>query len=216
MCSRYRLVKEKIIILINGRPIEVTLQKRYNVAPQQTMPVLIPDPSGGVEVVTMKWGWQPVWSRQLLINAQAETVQQKGLFQPHLQQRCLVPADGFYEWTGDKTPVMFTKPGAEPFCFAGLWLEAPATTPAGGAGERRFIVLTTSPGEVVARVHNRMPFIVPAAQYGGWFDAEEFKTVLNAPEREALESRPVQRALNNARNEGEALIRPALVQGALL
>jgi len=215
MCSRYRLVKEKIVITINGRQVEVTLKKRYNVAPQQTMPVLIPDLAGGAQVVTMKWGWQPAWSPQLLVNAQAETVQTKGTFPPFLQQRCLIPADGFYEWTGDKTPIMFTQDGDGLFCFAGLWLEAPGGAPPAGVPETRFIVLTTSPNESVGKVHDRMPFIVEPGQYGGWFEEAKYKEVLNSPDRRELASRAVQRALNNVKNEGAELIRPGMVQGSL-
>jgi putative SOS response-associated peptidase YedK len=209
MCSRYRLVKEKIVITINGREIEVTLQKRHNAAPQQTLPVLVPDVSGGVKAVPMKWGWKPAWSRQLLINAQAETIQSKPAFKSFLTQRCLVPADGFYEWTTDKTPIMFTKADGAPICFAGLWQEGEAS-PAGPA--QRFLILTTRPNAAVAKVHNRMPLIVQPQHYGWWLAGENFPAVLDAPDTGALAATPVCRELNNVKNEGAELIQPAPVQ----
>ena len=203
MCSRYRLVKEKIVITIRGREIEVSVRKRYNVAPQQDMPALPPD----LLPVEMKWGWKPAWSNQLLINAKSETVLEKPTFKKQIGNRCLILADGFYEWTTDKTPVMFTKPDEQPFCFAGLWLETP---------ERRFIILTTAPNDTVAPVHNRMPFIVQPAHYGLWLEAGDlFQTVLASPDTGELKACPVSRELNNVRNERPDLIHPGLAQNEL-
>lgn len=213
MCSRYRLVKEKIVVTIRGREVEITLRSRYNIGPQQDLPVLIPDVAAGARAVVMKWGWRPAWSKQLLINAQGETVREKAAFEKILRQRCLIPADGFYEWLPDKTPMMFTKPDGSAFCFAGLWMDA-AETPGAGP-EPRFVVLTTSPNASVASVHNRMPLIVPPEQYGLWFEEEGFGAVLERPDRGELASRAVRRDLNNVKNGGPRLIEPGLVQGGL-
>jgi len=72
----------------------------------------------------MQWGFKSAWSRQPLINAKAETIATT-VFKHHLHQRCLIPADGFYEWTADRTPIRFTLPDNGPFCFAGLWRKEP-------------------------------------------------------------------------------------------
>jgi putative SOS response-associated peptidase YedK len=204
MCSRYRLVKEKIVITINGREIEIAVRARFNIGPQQEMPALLPN----LLPVEMKWGWQTPWSKTLLINAQAETLTEKPTFKKFLHQRCLLPADGFYEWTSDKTPIMFTRATGEPFCFAGLWMEQ--------AARKQFIILTTTPNKTVGSVHNRMPFIVQPEQYGLWLAEDEtYRTVLGSPDKTELQSQPVQRDLNNVRNEGPELIRPPATQQEL-
>jgi putative SOS response-associated peptidase YedK len=99
------------------------------------------------------------------------------------------------------------KAGDESFCFASLWLEEDS--------QKRFIVLTTSPNESVGKVHNRMPFIVRPSQYEQWL-SEEFKTVLNSPDKRELNSTLVQREINSVKNEGAELIRPELRHGNLL
>jgi putative SOS response-associated peptidase YedK len=218
MCSRYRVVKEKLTIRINGRDVEVQLRKRYNVAPRQKMPALLPN----LVVEEMQWGWQPKWSKTLLINAQSETVLAKPTFKKCVTSadnkiggRCLIPADGFYEWTATKQPIMFTKPNEEPFCFAGLWLET-ITTADTDTREKAFIILTTTPNETVAQFHTRMPLIVRASDYGWWLDpGERYQGVLATPDKGELQSVAVRRELNNVRNEGAELIQPAPIQKEL-
>jgi len=205
MCSRYR-VKNNVAVIVQGKAVIFDYKARYNAAPSQDLPAVF---WNGTEVqgVQMRWGWQPAWSKQLLINAQAETVHEKPTYKNHLHQTCIIPADGFYEWTPAKQPIMFTKLNEETFCFAGLWQEA--------EGQKRFIVLTTTPNETVKTVHNRMPFIVQPSQYELWLSGE-FLTVLQAPDKQELKATPVQRELNNVRNEGAELIRPAPIQRDLI
>ena len=204
MCSRYR-VKNNVTVIVQGKAVVFDYKARYNAAPAQDLPAIF---WNGTEAqgVQMKWGWQPVWSKQLLINAQAETVTEKPTYKKYLRQRCIIPADGFYEWTPAKQPIMFTKPNEEPFCFAGLWIEA--------ENQKRFIVLTTTPNENVASVHNRMPFIVQPGQYELWLSGD-FQSVLQTPDKQELKATPVQRELNNVKNEGAELIRPVPSQKEL-
>ena len=214
MCSRYRLVKDTMVITINGKEFEVTLRARYNVGPAQKMPVILPNL---FEPVEMKWGWQPVWSKTLLINAQAETVQEKPTFKKYIGNRCLIPADGFYEWTSTKQPIMFTKPHDAPFCFAGLWLETTTKPHDVEITERKYIILTTTPNTTVGKVHNRMPFIVKPDHYGWWLkEGELYQSVLNNPDKDELQYVPVQRELNNVRNEGPELIKTSPIQKGLI
>jgi putative SOS response-associated peptidase YedK len=131
---------------------------RFNIAPSQTVPIIVKD-SAGVRRSEMKWGWKTHWSKQLLISAKAENVKTM-MFSKHLNQRCLVPADGFYEWLPDKTPVRFTKPDKGVFCFAGLWNVTETKPLDEPAKEHSFVILTTSPNETVSPGHNRMPLIV--------------------------------------------------------
>src|SRR5580693_525328 len=104
MCSRFSQTKEEIKIRVRDLEVVFGVVARYNIAPSQKVTVIVED-KGAIRPVEMKWGWTPAWSKQLLINAQAETVTEKPTFKKYLHQRCLVPADGFYEWTQDKTPI---------------------------------------------------------------------------------------------------------------
>jgi putative SOS response-associated peptidase YedK len=215
MCSRFTIAKDEVKIRIRELEIVFGIVPRYNVAPSQKVTVIVEENSI-VKPQEMAWGWKPVWSKQLLINAQSETVNEKSTFKKYLHQRCLIPADGFYEWTPDKTPIRFTKPRDELFCFAGLWLETVRQELDEPIYERSFLILTTTPNKTVARVHNRMPFIVPEAHYNWWLeDGELFESVLGNPDKEELQYCPVNRALNNPRNEGAELIRPSVLENEL-
>ena len=207
MCSRYSETKDEVKIKVRDKQLKFGYVPRYNVAPSQRFPVIVED-SSGIHAVDMKWGWQPVWTKQLLINAQAETVTEKPTFRKYIHQRCLIPADGFYEWMPDKTPIRFVKPRDEFFCMAGLWLETQKQELDVPTVERKFVIITTTPNESVGRVHNRMPLIVQPEHYGWWLAADEmFENVLNFPDKEELNWHPVNRALNNPRNEGAELLK---------
>jgi putative SOS response-associated peptidase YedK len=197
MCSRFSQTKEKVTLQIYGVQIAFGFVPRYNIAPSQKVSVIV-ERAGKIQPVEMTWGWKPVWSKQLLINAQAETVTEKPTFKKILHQRCLVPADGFYEWTPDKSPIRFTKPRDELFCMAGLWLETTRQELDEPISERKFIILTTTPNKTVGRVHNRMPLIVQPEHYGWWIASDGlFESVLNCPDKKELNWQPVNRALNN-------------------
>ena len=215
MCARYSITKDTITIQIGEHVITINIKARYNVAPTQKVPAIIPNLKGGFQEVEMSWGWKPVWSDTLLINAQSETVQTKSTFKKYLHQRCLIPADGFYEWTSDKTPIRFTKKNDAPFCFAGLWYESRSKPQDVELTEIKFLILTTTPNESVKKVHSRMPFIVPDNHYQWWFDDTMFETVLRNPDKEPLYSCPVQKDLNNVKNEGQHLILPSPRQNDL-
>ncbi len=214
MCARYSLTKDHITITIGEYEIVIAIKARYNIAPSQKAPVIVQTPTG-YAVKEMSWGWKPVWSNQLLINAQSETILSKPTFKKHIANRCLIPADGFYEWTADKIPIRFTRQDDNAFCFAGLFYESTTQPFDVPITEQHFIVLTTTPNETVGKVHNRMPLIVKNGHYDWWFNSM-FETVINFPSREEFNYCPVQRALNKAGNEGSELIRPSLRQSELL
>lgn len=215
MCARYSLTKEGLVIQIGEFEVTITLGARYNIAPKQKAPVIVPT-AKGFAAVDMLWGWQPAWSKTLLINGQGETVLEKPTFRKYIANRCLVPADGFYEWMADKTPIRFTKEHDAPFCFAGLFLETISKPQDLEITEQKFIILTTTPNKTVSRVHNRMPLIVQPSHYNWWLGDGLFESVLNNPDREELNWCPVQRSLNKVGTEGAELIRPAAMQGSLL
>jgi len=102
MCARYSLTKEQITMLIGEIEVIINIGARYNIAPTQIVPAIVRS-ARGIEMVDMQWGFKSAWSKQPLINAKAETIATTA-FKQHLHHRCLIPADGFYEWTADRTP----------------------------------------------------------------------------------------------------------------
>jgi putative SOS response-associated peptidase YedK len=120
---------------------------------------------GRLEQGEMSWGLRPGWSKRPVINAQAETIQQKPTFrESFLRRRCLIPADGFYEWRQpDKTQFWFRQPNQETFCFAGLWEDSPSA-----GGKAAYVIITVAATAVVQPVHHRMPLILGPDSYDDW------------------------------------------------
>lgn len=127
MCARYSLTKEQITMLIGEIEVIINLGARYNIASTQIVPAIVRS-ARGIETVDMQWGFKSAWSRQPLINAKAEMIATTA-FKHHLHHRCLIPADGFYEWTADRTPIRFTLPDIPHFPASKLATEASGYTP---------------------------------------------------------------------------------------
>lgn len=199
------------------------LTPRYNIAPTQAVSVVTVSRKSGDRVHHAKrWGLIPRWAKDAaigarLINARAETVAEKPAFRDAFQRRrCLVVADGFYEWlrTGDrgtKQPFYLHLRDRQPFAFAGLWerWRDPAIA------EPRFscTILTTAPNALMAPIHNRMPVILPPSAYDLWLDptldAPNALTPLLRPyEADEMEAYPVSTHVNNARNDSPACLAP--------
>ena len=178
MCGRYQLVNPRLLAQVygvrQGRIDELQLASNANVRPTQRVPVLLGERGGGRDLATMRWGFVPSWAkdnRGSMINARAEGLADKPMFRKAFKsQRCAIPATGFYEWKAPtdggkgKTPYLFTVEDAELFAFAGLWdtwqeLQTCA-------------ILTTSPNELVAPVHDRMPVILRRDEIGEWLDGD--------------------------------------------
>jgi len=151
------------------------LPPRFNIAPTQSVGVIRAMPNGR-RLDLLRWGLIPSWIKDprkapMLTNARADTVMEKPSFRHAFRsRRCLVPADGFYEWktvAGKKQPMYFSMTHGEPFALAGLWecWEGPE-----GAVIASFTLLTTEPNSVVAAVHDRMPVILPAEAHALWLD----------------------------------------------
>ncbi|MBI5758349.1 MAG: SOS response-associated peptidase, partial [Planctomycetales bacterium] len=145
------------------------LSPRYNIAPSQLVACVRQPPEGQRELVTLRWGLVPSWAKDAkigysLINARSETVANKPAFRsPFRRRRCLIPADGFFEWQavpGSKTkqPHYITLQGGQPFAFAGLWERwiGPDGNPLESCS-----IITTEPNELMKTIHNRMPVILP-------------------------------------------------------
>ena len=178
MCGRYTLItsvaelEERFRFTADG----IDLAPNYNVAPSQsTLTIVEEDPARRVGRL-MRWGLVPSWARDIsignrMINARSETVAEKPGFRAALnKRRCLVPADGFYEWQKvgrNKRPMRITLASGEPFAFAGLW--ETWNTPSGGTVQS-FTILTTSANETLAHIHNRMPVILRRDAEEIWLD----------------------------------------------
>jgi putative SOS response-associated peptidase YedK len=217
MCGRYRLVSnENIGARFDAQPEQLPLIPRTNIAPSQSMPVVLGGDANRVEL--MRWGLIPAWSKTKsvpfsTINARAEGLAKSPVFRgPFKRGRCLVPASGFYEWqrTRDgKQPFCFQLKDGELFAFAGLydiWHDGD------GDGLATYTIITTTPNELVAPVHNRMPAIVRREDEQLWLDGAakpaQLQALLAPYPAEAMETFAVSRALNDPSNEGVAMFLP--------
>jgi putative SOS response-associated peptidase YedK len=221
MCVRYTLHKTDAALDAISRALGVPLETpewavpRYNVTLTDTMPVVAVD-SDRPAVRAMRWGFIPPGERgkprpRLLANARSETAAALPTFRKAVAtRRCLVPANGFYEWKasgGLKLPYLFTLRGEEPFAFAGIW-----DPPAAGVPET-YCLLTTEPNELVARVHNRMPVILTRETMPRWVGEEPLAADLLAAlirplDPGLMDSRPVSRFVSSSRNQGPGCLAP--------
>ena len=177
MCGRYRLTRadrlaEKFEAIYGGS--EDDLVPRYNIAPTQPVPVVQATESGR-EITSMRWGLIPSWAKDTSatqINARSETVLEKPAFRESLEgRRCLIPADGFYEWKRHgklRQPFHFGMKDDSLFAFAGIW---DRWKPPTGPILESCAILTTSPNELLKDIHNRMPVILRPEHYSMWLNA---------------------------------------------
>jgi putative SOS response-associated peptidase YedK len=217
MCGRYYLISPAELVATRfhaGEP--PPFRPRYNLAPQQDAPVVVD--GGARKFVLMRWGLVPSWSKDpaagyKMINARAETAPEKPSFRgPFRKQRALIPADGFYEWKREgtgKTPFALRLASREPFAMAGLWDRWRAPD---GAELLSFTILTTSANAFVAGVHDRMPVILRSEAEAAWLDPASLPEALRAllvPYAGTMEAVPLGTAVNNPRNDGPEILRPA-------
>ena len=179
----------------------------YNVAPSVQVPVV--RRHSDRELTLCHWGFIPHWVKEPVlkpINARAETLTNKPYFRDAFKQRrCLVPANGYYEWraeNGGKQPFFIRMAGSDLFSFAGLWS---AWQGPDGPVES-CVIITTTAKEELADIHDRMPVIIEPDDYDAWL--EEGGQDLLRPSAGEMEAYPVNRRVNNPRNQGEALIQP--------
>jgi putative SOS response-associated peptidase YedK len=222
MCGRYtltdpdpRLMRFRFGLV---ESVEIDQAPRYNVAPTDPVLAVRLNREGGREPGILRWGLIPHHSDpdkfdRLLINARAETVAEAPAFRDAFRSnRCLIVADGFYEWRAEETgkkPVWITRPLREPFAFAGLWAEARR---ADGSTVHSCAIVTCEPGEVVAPIHDRMPVILEEGDESDWLDpgsGEEALKALLVP-TDDLALTEVSDAVNDVRQDGPALIEPPL------
>ncbi len=204
-------------------PAEAALEASYNVAPTNDIYVVLED--GGVrKVAPHHWGLVPVWAKSpalgnKMINARAEGLADKNAYKHAFKRRrCIVPVDGFYEWRkvpGQKAkqPYFIARPDGEPLAFAGLWEEWKGPDRSGDQRLRSATIITTTPNELMATIHDRMPVILPPSAWSTWLDEDNAdldtlgRLLVPAPS-EILTLRPVSTEVNNVRNKGAHLLDP--------
>jgi putative SOS response-associated peptidase YedK len=216
MCGRYATTKSNADLsrLFEAVDVAEPLRASWNVAPTDPVPLVrMSKEHEGRVLDTARWGLVPHWSRDLkggarMINARAETVTELRSFAPSFaKRRCLVPADGWFEWVRDggrKQAFYMTPADGSPLVFAGLW------SAWGPESVLTCSVITTAALGGLKRVHDRMPLILPADRWGDWLagggDAERLLRPLSESDLEAIEVRPVGAAVGNVRNNGPDLI----------
>lgn len=219
MCSRYSLTSppEAVRSYFGTVNLEV-FPPRYNIAPTQPV-VIVRTTARGERVSTLvRWGLIPSWVKEpasftTLINARAETATERPSFRSAMRhRRCLVPTDGFYEWTGAKgakQPHLIRQCGGGLMAMAGIyehWLGAD------GSEVETMAILTVAANRTMRAIHDRMPAILPPEAFDMWLDCRsgtsDMAAALLAPAPDGLlEIEPVSRRLNNPRNEGPELLR---------
>ncbi|MEY2513424.1 MAG: hypothetical protein QOJ89_782 [bacterium] len=220
MCGRYTLATPDPSQLRARFPIgeRLELRPRFNVAPGDDVLAVVRRPRSEPEGALLRWGLVPYWAadpKQLgvkTINARAETVAERPAYRDAFaRRRCLIVADGFYEWSAG-TPHWITREDGEPFAFAGLW----ATWRPPGAGDieplRSCAIVTTAAAGPVRELHDRMPVILRAPHdEARWLDPEAPADELHAllvPSGPALTTRAVSRAVNDAHHDAPDCLDP--------
>jgi putative SOS response-associated peptidase YedK len=216
MCGRYTVRGILPVAELFGITLPPEFQPRYSVAPTQNVLVVRAGDAEGARPARhgdlLRWGLVPHWAQDpsvgnRMINARAETAAQRPAFRDAMRRRrCLIPADGFYEWQKQeggkrKQPYLIRMKGDRPFGFAGLW-------ESWGRGDEpleTFTILTTSPNELVAPIHDRMPVIIAPEDYDRWlnprFAASDVTDLLRPYPAGEMQVQPVGTQVNNPRND---------------
>jgi len=216
MCGRYVIkAPPDEMREVFGYPEQPNFPPRYNVAPTQPIPVVRID-NGRRSFALLRWGLIPSWVKDprgfsLLINARAESVVDKPAFKNAMKRRrCLIPADGFYEWKQDgarKRP--YFAAARELVAFAGLW--EPWMGPNGEEVESACIITTTA-NRALRLLHDRMPVVIPRSAFDMWLDgrvdAETAAALLVPAPEDTFTAHEVSTAVNRAENDSAALIEP--------
>jgi putative SOS response-associated peptidase YedK len=223
MCGRYRLKRtwREIyeLYMLTSQPAR-NVPARYNIAPTQNVLAVRLDEAGNRLAADLRWGLIPSWAKDtkiMQINARSETVSEKPMFRGAFKsRRCLVIADGYYEWQtigegkgAEKLPWLFEIGEGELFAFAGIW-ERWEKGPDGPV--ESCALMTTEPNPLCATVHDRMPVILDATEIDTWLSpktpADELAKLLDSYPEERMSKRRVGKKLNSARFDGPELEAP--------
>jgi putative SOS response-associated peptidase YedK len=222
MCGRYTLTSPgEVVAETFELDLVPSLSPRYNLAPTQEAAVVrVVAPGAPRTLDRLRWGLIPGWAKDptignRMINARAETVAEKPAYRDSFKRhRCLVVADGFYEWKRvgkAKQPHLIRRRDLRPFGFAGLWSSWRGAEP--GPPVETFTILTTEPNALMRELHDRMPVILDRRDYAAWLDPANRDTpglaalLAPAPE-EGWEALPVSTVVNSPANDTPACIQP--------
>ncbi len=225
MCGRFTIISDPVAYQIEfdfemGAEGKAGWKSRYNVAPSQSIPVVLQDQERMLNL--MQWGLIPNWPSNRdgkfnLINVRAETVRGKAYFKKLVEedQRCLILADGFYEWQKPqikktpKIPYYFQRKDSRPFAFAGVWENS--LTP-DEQEIKTCAIITCPPNNLVAPIHNRMPVMLDPASGLEWLgqtSLDKLLAMLKPFPAGEMQTFPVSRLVNNPRSDDPACIQPA-------
>lgn len=215
MCGRFTRLytwKQLHALLDLRYPADIEMQPSWNIAPTQSTPVCRAIDDGERELVPMKWGFTPAWSKGTAmgpINARSETVATSRMFhEAYRDRRCIVPISGFYEWkkAGAATqPYYIRLRTGEPMLMAGIWIRSRE----GAAASDTFAILTTEPNSLIATIHDRMPLIVQPEAVAEWLAAGPApETPSGAFPSDEMEMYPVSRRVNSAKHDDSTLCAP--------
>ena len=222
MCGRFTLTVESLEFIEAVQRLNVQLfggadfRPRFNVAPTQLHPIILAD-GEDYAAQPARWGLVPSWAKDgkraaRQINARSETVHESRAYgRPFKRTRCLVPADGWYEWTGPKDqrqPHWIHRADREPFTLAGLydiWFPEPDRPAA------TFTILTAEAQDSLAGIHSRMPIVMPAERQEAWLDrgaeeVESLRALLDLPPDDAFISVPVSARVNSVQHDDASLL----------
>ena len=219
MCGRFVLQNPEAIPerfrVVDFIETRIDPVPRFNIAPSQVVLVVVGGPLGPT-VRPMRWGFRPAWARGVgkrppPINARAESLLERPMFRDAIaRHRCLIPADGFYEWAAvpgrkAKQPMHIRLKGGGLFGFAGLWTK--------GVDEPTCAIITTAANELMAPIHDRMPVILRPDDEDLWLDPEVTDPgaallCLSPYSSAQMEAFPVSALVSSVRNDGPELVRP--------
>ncbi len=228
MCGRFRLSRRKQVIeeYFGSAPWDDDWLPRYNIAPTQQIPVVRQHPKEPVrQISTMRWGLIPAWAKDTsgaarMINARSETAHTLPAFREAMRfRRCLVPADGFYEWQrrgSAKQPFCFEVGDGGLFAFAGLWERWRDPS---GQWVKSCSILTTTPNAVTSAVHDRMPVILDPESYDLWLDpgmtdVQVISELLTPYDARLMRAYPVSTRINHVANDDVECSQPVEVAEA--
>ena len=223
MCGRFTL-RAKLNLLLQQFAAETSELEdwpvRYNIAPTQDVLAVRGTDDGKRELVPLRWGLIPSWSKDIkigsrMINARAETVAEKPAFRSAFKRRrCLILTDGFYEWKKEgkaKQPYHISLQSGKPFAFAGLWeiwkVEGQPTI-------ESCTIITTEPNDLMTNLHDRMPVILSPNDFGPWLDTEcddpkQLLPMLDSYPSNEMRYVAVDKHVNNPRHENQECLTPA-------
>jgi len=221
MCGRFTLTTTPTDLKEAFPEVEVPedLAPRYNIAPSQPVAVIANSDAGRIKL--FRWGLIPSWAKDpsigdRMINARAETLAEKPAFRAiYRRRRCLVLADGFYEWKQEpggrvKTPMYVRLASGKPFAFAGLW---DAWQPEGADQVQSCTIVTTAPNQLMQMIHTRMPVILDRTAYARWLEPgeqqpEQLNALLRPFAADEMTAYAVSRYVNRPQNDSPACVVP--------